>query len=369
MSYSFLGKKIIGTYETNYNIDEDAFYKYKSEKWKLHDILNSNIKKIIEEKSHEIYKISLDILFDYSTHLIREGLYSEAFKEYFNLYYKLKDAWYYSKEFIENLDKTEMFYNMGYLKYSNGEFDDAIFFLAEADKEYSQFYNVSEGSFLISLLESEEPVCFWNFITNIYVNCINYDSFAYAFKYFSFFGEESCSKDRINELLKDFDLILLLQFIITVDRYFKWLPMNHNLIKGIRVSRTFGELAWLFECYLKNITSEPDKTLSKLIDKIIPYDKEIEKEYKKLNNMGGTSNNDKFNSIIKLIEIQEKETNFSTKQALGLKTVYFLRNYSAHSLDKNFMVFKDDAFTKKIFLSALMSFFTVYNIKSKYIKV
>src|SRR5665648_13752 len=77
--------------------------------------------------------------------------------------------------FIQKIDYTELFYNIGKLMGSLGNTDTALYYISLADKEYSEKQNVDNGVFLKLLIKSSSHFL-WNIVPNIMCDFENHKS-------------------------------------------------------------------------------------------------------------------------------------------------------------------------------------------------
>lgn len=323
----------------------------------FYETIGPIIHDMLKNKSSSLYYDLLNIAYEYSDLLLFEGNYSEAYKNYHYIYCKLMYGTYMreTQNFINDLDKIELYYNLGVIaKDYLDNFDDAMYFFGEAGKEYSRINNVAVEEFFRNEMIDKPHRAFWSFSSNIDQNCFGHSAFAPELQYKSIFGNEP-NKATVEKLLKDFTYPLLLQFIFTFSSYFKWLPLDHNIIKGARITRVLGEISWLFECYLKQKLNSK-KMLSKLLDDFVK-DKPIGHSYEQYK--ATIKGIDNIMAIEELLNLQKNITTYDDKQSICLLITYLMRNYTAHNFDDQFHTFRGDEYTKKIFVSCLMSFFIV----------
>lgn len=340
--------------------NSDMFIGARGERISFYSSIDNTMTEMIKNKGQADYSKIMDIVYEYSSILISEGNYSEAFNSYFQIYCKLMYGNYLdeTKDFIKEIDKTELYYNLGiiakeYLK----DFDSAMYYFGEAGKEHSRNKQVTTEEFFREEMIDKPGRAFWNFSGHIHQNCFGYSSFATPFHFKSVFGYET-DKTTVEKLLKDFKYPLFLQFVFTVSSYFKWLSLEHNFVKGVRITRVLGEMSWLFDCYLKQKFNFCG-TLKPNLDQFLrnrPMKKSFDNLY---NTVIQKNKKDSIYVIEDLLNLQETTIDIITKQSICLLITYVMRNYTSHNFDDQFYTFEDDKYTKKIFFSCLLSFFIV----------
>lgn len=354
MTYLFIEREL-----HNKTFKSGSFVGSRGERYTFYRKTDEIISKMLERKELSDFTLLMDVAYEYSSLLIFEGNFTEAFNCYYHIYCKLEYGNYLgeTRDFIKLLNKVELYYNLGIIakEYLN-DFDSAMYYFGEAGEEYSEINKVTTEDFFRDEMIDKPERAFWNFSGDIHQNCFGYSSFATAFHYKSVFGYET-DKTIIQKLLKDFKFPLLLQFVFTISSYFKWLSLSHNIIKGVRITRVFGELAWLFECYLKQKLNY-DK-LRDLLNQFVK-NKPFKSSFHSLCS-AEVDGKDSILALERLLKLQEDTIDFNTKQSICLLITYVMRNYSSHNLDDNFFAFSDDKFTKKILFSCLLSFFIVLN--------
>ncbi|MEH6940021.1 hypothetical protein V7056_19580, partial [Bacillus sp. JJ664] len=107
-------------------------------------------------------------------------------------------------------------------------------------------------------------------------------------------------------------------------------------------------------------------TKSKLfnsIKQVISVDSELYEQFTQLHEeVIKLSDNE---ALVFLLEKQNTESNLKVKWAICLKISHIVRNHTSHNLDDEFLLFKDGANNKKIFLCILWSFFIVLYMKNE----
>jgi|GEM_PF-2609514 len=358
MTYLYKERQLIDN-----NFDLDSFIGARIESGKFYKKFNQVLREKLSKKTLSDFDSLMNVAYEYSCLLISERNPSQAFDCYFNIYCKLEHT-NYSKEdrdFINSLNKVELYYNLGIIsKEFLNDFDRAMYYFGKAGDEYSRVNNVTTEAFFNNEMIDAPGRAFSGFSSLIHQNCFGYSTFAPAFHYKSVFGYET-DKTTVQKLLKDFKYPLFLQFVFTVSSYFKWLPLRHNIIKGVKITRILGEMSWLFECYLKQKLNS-EKTLKLLMDDFVDS-KLLKEHYKNLLTKEFLDNAKKDSILVlkNLIEMQEIATNVLEKQTICLLITYVMRNYSSHNFNDTFFAFDGDKYTKKIMFSCLFSFFIVLN--------
>ncbi|NOU94891.1 hypothetical protein GC093_16920 [Paenibacillus sp. LMG 31456] len=114
------------------------------------------IVEIYSKKDIEKFNELLLILYIYTTEMRSEQYYAKAIRIYeFFLYQAPDKGRFYPgfEEFHERLDFTEVYYNLGFLNYEQGDFDLSMYYFALADEIYCKQNGLSNGELLISLID------------------------------------------------------------------------------------------------------------------------------------------------------------------------------------------------------------------------
>lgn len=338
--------------------------------WTRNEILNY-LKKKVDEIFNTVDK-NLFVCLSKDVFQICESLRIEnsdlAHEIYMTFYYEFTTRAFSNIDYIDKtqrlkkmLDFTEIYYNIAKLKWDRGDYDNALYYILQADSQYAVHNSTGEGEFVKLLLNSKEYVL-WNFVPFIQSDFYNYKS---SFDIYVLNGTifSDIGQKQIKNLLYDFDLVTLLQFINSINRYHNFLFFESNHYKCLRELRVLGELAWLFECYLKYKFSISDLKLDNLITKELFKNnknyREIFDEFKSISGLSTQntrSNKYKEEAIEFLINKLKVERDPSRVIAMCIKTTYFIRNYTAHSLDENFFIFKDSKYSKELYMILLSSF-------------
>jgi len=349
---------------THQSINEQS-YKYFIEKnefinwhsfWK---VFNEKFESLVKYQEIDLFNDVLDIVYEYGLNMLKNESGSLALRAYTLLESKLSESEYqpYTSEFIKKLDKTEFYYNIAYLKWIAMDTDLMMYYLSQASKSYGDSNDTCNSHDFIKSLYQDDDKIFWNFMSTIVNNLFSFDSFTAEFKFEKLFNIKGTEEDIII-LLDNFPEVLLIQFIVTINQYWRFLPKPHNKYKAIKISRIINELVWLFECYLKEALNIEGK-LRNLLEKFLLNNSELSKSFFKLDGIPHKTNEEKLQSIKQLIDIIQNSDSYIEKQANCLYITWLLRNYSAHNLSEDFMLFEGDKYTKKLFISCFNSFMIV----------
>lgn len=270
------------------------------------------------------------------------------------------------RKFIKELDFTDIFHNLAVLTLAKKDYDRALYYFASAGEEYSKHNEVDILAY--SMMQLSTPnMPFGHVVSHICRNCSGMGMFR-PYEYNAFFDDDLKPQHFI-ELLGLFSPSQLYQFILTNIRFWDLLSLQHNRVKGLIMVRLLGELSWLFESFLRAITTEA--TLSLSLKKFLSVDNVIRDKYDALHALkrkfGHHENCD--SEILKEVMSRfEKAVNLQDKSALSLYATYFMRNHTSHNLDEGFLLFNDDTFTKKLYMLELAAFFVAKHLMVKYMR-
>jgi hypothetical protein len=270
------------------------------------------------------------------------------------------------RELIEELDFTEVFHNLAYLKLMTKDYDGAFYYFASAGEQYSLHNCADINTYPMMLLKTHD-MPFENVIRHICRNCTGMGMFR-LYEYREYYGEDLRSQHFI-DLLTLFSNAQLFQFVLTNMRFWDLFSLEHNKVKGLIMARLLGELSWLFESFLKPTTKQ-DK-LSRSLQKLLCVDKTLKDKYDPIDNIRlkcKDSVNSDCNTLVEVIQKFEETQDSQYKAAICLYTVYIVRNHTSHNLDEGFLLFSDDLFTKKLYMLQLMAFFVAKNLIVNYTK-
>lgn len=187
-----------------------------------------------------------------------------------------------------------------------------------------------------------------------------YDSFGRSFGYQALFGEKFEEKE-VQSLLKDLPLILKLQFIITVEEFWKVYSYEFTVMKSLRINRFLGNLVWILEAYTKYKIRRDDYIGFKILLKEI-----LEKHptlYDNFNILITRTKNLNTNDMLKeMNDTIDSSQDLLIKQAACIVIAYRFRNHTAHNLSEDFLLFKDSANNKRIFCCILWVFLSFSTI-------
>jgi tetratricopeptide (TPR) repeat protein len=360
--YNFHSRNIDIIDSPMYKFNSDTFLKVRVQWSELFRLMEKLIVEIYSKKDKEKFKELLLILYVYTTEMRSEQYYAKAIRIYeFFLYKAPEKGRFYPgfEEFHETLDFTEVYYNLGFLNYEQGDFDLSMYYFAIADEIYCKQNRLSNGELLISLIDKNGSP-FWSFSSHLCQNCAGNSSFDKDFGFNAVFGKKM-NETEVKFLLDDFNSILLLQFVMSIERFWKVFSLKFNVVKALRINRFLGELVWLLEAYLKEKsgkTSEEIVFLSETIKIAFKNDRQLKKKYYELRNT--TEHMGINEKIIYLTGILKNNNNVIDKKAACLVVSYYFRNFTAHNLSDTFILFKDNSYNKKIFFCLLWTFFIVY---------
>lgn len=272
-------------------------------------------------------------------------------------------------EFIDMLNFTELYYNIAKLKWDSGDYDNAIYYIVHADIQNSKHNNEARGTFIKLLLNSKGLV-FWNVVPNMSCDFRN-SRFDYAIA--DIIGIDSSNiyemfnkyEGYIRELLNDFEPLILLQFLNSVNRYHNFMGEKPNEYKTLREFKILGELSWLFECYLKDKFNISEHiTLSPLIENyLFANSEELLKKFRYYANLKVPSfiNKDEYNLQYMLKELNIKHEP-SEQIVIYIRITYLFRNYSSHNIEDTFFKPNKDNHSMQFYMIILSSFLMAYKL-------
>lgn len=289
----------------------------------------------------------------------------DLFNEYANYEKKLK--------LIDKMNFTEMYYNIAKLKWDSGDYDNALNYIIHADVQNTIHTNEPRGTFVKFLLNSKGYVL-WNIVPNL-----NYDfrNNNLEFEIAQFLGIENDNNDErfkkiedsLRELLNDFDILLLLQFINSVNRYHNFSGERSNEYKSLREFKILGELVWLFECYLKDKFSISNKDLYNLIStQLFVESKYILKTFFNYDNLDVPSKVNKKSreyyeeSLEYMLNELRTKSEQSERMAIYIRITYLLRNYTSHNVDDKFFKPNKDNHSRQFYMIIISSFLIAYKL-------
>lgn len=279
-----------------------------------------------------------------------------------NLYQDYKD---YERKaaFLDNLNFTEIYYNIAKLKWDSGDYDNALYYITNADLQNSKHSSEPRGTFIKFLLNSHGYVL-WNVIPYLESDFRNYKSYFNISRIKDILGK-NIDKEYIKELLNDFEILLLLQFINSVNRYHNFLGEKPNEYKTIREFKILGELSWLFECYLKDKFNITDNiTLCPLIENyLFANSKELLKKFRYYLNLKIPP---KLNKNEYMLEYLLSELKITSDPliliVICIMITYFFRNYSSHNIEDKFFKFNKDNHSIHLYMVILSSFLIAFKL-------
>ena len=343
---------------TNYPSDLDVYNSYA-----IYEFINSGIKDSCNSKSHESlasFINSIDLLVD----SMRGSECKNGFMIYHQFYMTITTVDYHMDEFgfdldvlqfLKDHDFTSVYYNYAYLFASYGNTYDYLYYLTLADAEYASKNDSDKGAFISFLIRSKN-YSLWNLIPNILCDYQNYETanghvneFINMLELYNI----SIDEDVVGNLIQDFKYDLLLQFIYVMKSVssinngtnFRASHNSYGEYKAIRATRFIGELAWIFEVYIKDKLTDrfPGEKFEEPLDKTIrSFLGKMGKEYQTTYSQMSTDLHNKFPKnvntqgllylITKMSSSELSYPNCLVTYMLALKT---FRNYYSHYMDRH----------------------------------
>lgn len=284
-------------------------------------------------------------------------------------------------QFIDTLNFTELYYNIAKLKWDSGDYDNAINYIVHADIQNSKHNNEARGTFIKFLLNSKGLVL-WNVVPSM---CCDFRNSKFDYFIADIIGIDSSNinemfnnyEDYIRELLNDFEPLILLQFLNSVNRYHNFMDEKPNEYKTLREFRILGELSWLFECYLKNKFKE-NMDLYNIIGKcLFSNSKELLNIFNSYNNLGIPSKESKeykeYLKYKKSKDYYEKSLKYMLKElktkcepleqmAICIRITYLFRNYSSHNVEETFFKPNKNNHSIEFYMIIVSSFLIAYKL-------
>ncbi|MBU5672191.1 hypothetical protein [Paenibacillus brevis] len=332
----------------------------KSIHFNLLRTIENDIKQIYLHKDRTKYKEVLCVLYEYANYQRTEGEQLQAIKAYEQFMHESNQkGMYYNefREFHDSLDYTEIFYNLAFLYHELGDIEQGMYNFAKADEEHSKRNKAEIGQLLVEMID-KKGTPFWNFSNHLCLNCGGYDSFGKPFSYQTLFGKKFEVKE-VRLLLDDLPLILKLQFVLSVEDFWKVYSYNYNIIKGLKVNRFLGNLVWTLETYSKYKLGKELINFRSILNELTQKHPEFNQRYNLLLDQTKNLNtNDRLRTLNIIIDTDQDLLN---KKAACFVVAYQFRNHTAHNLTEEFLLFKDDAYNKRIFCCILWVFLIICN--------
>lgn len=347
-----------------FNSTNTALYGHRMMRFHCYDMVKEAKEKFIRTQDPNTIAELIASLSQYGNVWRSEGCDHEALRLYEHLLHNiLEDIHGYPKatqDVLMGVDKTEIYFNLGYLTTKQGDLDLGLHWLGEADKEQVRVKKTQPGEFLRKLID-EEGSPFWNFTTNIIANCSNFmPGYFGAFEFLGVFGRELTSTD-VQAFLRDMEVPLLIQYVHTMETFLNNFSRRKGVVRFLRMSRTIGELGYVADCYLGSKRIRPNSTLGEKLTALAANDQAVEVPYTAYMNALSrpTSIADYNMQISNLIQEIESVVAGPNKWAYILVLLLKLRNATAHYLDDQFILNAetDPMIVKKSYLSIVMAFF------------
>jgi hypothetical protein len=266
--------------------------------------------------------------------------------------------------FLDDLNFTEIYYNIAKLKWDSGDYDNALYYIIHADLQNSKRKDEQSGMFVKFLLNSQGYVL-WNVIPYLEGDFSNYKSYFNISQIEDILGRV-INKEYIKELLNDFDILLLLQFINSVNRYHNFMGEKPNEYRTLREFKILGELSLLFECYLKSKLSISNIQLYNVIDTyLFANSKELLTQFKYYDNLDlpvkDKKSKEYYEQSLEFM-FNEFQTNTDSLEvaAICIRITYLFRNYSSHNIDDKFFKDNKDNRSIHIYLAIISSFLIAF---------
>lgn len=258
-------------------------------------------------------------------------------------------------QFIKTQNFTELYYNIGKLKWDSGDYDNSLYYLVKADEEHGKHTNSNNGKFIKYLLQSKEYVL-WNLIPFIASDYHNYRRILPCLENKEI--EKLFSIDNIFELLNGVSPQILFQIINSVNRFHNFKGLESNGYQVVREAHTLGELAWIYDCYLKDKYNIRDGDLyNSITGHLLKNSKIINKKFTELAKITSRkSHSEKIQAINKLVSEIRLEKEYEIIIAKSLLISNIVRNYTAHFIDHEFYRTTEKCYNKELYLIILVCF-------------
>ena len=346
-------------------------FKAASFRWGVITYIKQQVKIIIELQEVLVYYKLLNEIYEICENVRNDNL-TLAHEIYTTLLNELT-YWTYTNlaeeksktAFCESLDFTEIYYNLGKLKWDSGDYDNALLYVVHADVGYSKHNLKPRGTFIRFLLNSRGYVL-WNAIPYLVSDFSSCNLLFNNSNIKSIIGKD-ITENLIIELLKDFEMLLLLQFIKSFYRYHNFKDEKSNEYKALREFRILGDLTWLFECYLKDKFKVEGKQLYNLIQEHLFANKEeYKRQFENYNNLDVPGKENKYSkkyyeeSLAYMLKELKTNKNPVELASICIRITYLFRNYSAHYIDERF--FSTENYSKELYICILSSFIVAYTL-------
>lgn len=348
---------------------------------------------VLNSCDKEIFVVELKKAYIITEHL-RATNACTALNFYYNFYKMLTSEFYKisdtskrrnSVDFIKCADFTELFYNIAKLKSELGNRDEALFYISLADNEFSTHSGAKKGAFIKYLIKSR-GYFLWNvipFITSDFDNYKNSNKHQSNYEGTLKDFDIKISKEVFGELLDDFETETLYQFVSSLRDYSSFntgsaFKEEETHYKSIRQFRILGDLAWIFESYLKSKLSQKyqvntNETLDTIISQHLKkYNETCSKKYSKRQaelSKKYSKDNLEFYTL-GLSELLDEIKVVNQESYLKVYAIYLLilknyRNYSAHYLDNSLKLGDSYTLRLRIMLTIMCSFLITKKIYSE----
>ncbi|XID90377.1 hypothetical protein ACF3MZ_17705 [Paenibacillaceae bacterium WGS1546] len=322
--------------------------------------IETDIKQIYSQKDSMKYKEVLFMLYEYANYQRTEREQHQAIRAYeYFMHESGQKGMYFNgfREFHDSLDYTEIFYNLAFLYHELSDFEKGMHNFAKADEEHSKRNKVEIGQLLVGMID-KKGTPFWNFSNHLCLNCGGYDSFGKPFSYQALFGKKFEVKE-VRLLLDDLPLLLKLQFVLSVEEFWNVYSYSYNIMKGLRINRFLGNLIWILEAYSKYKLGKEVINFKRIIHELTQKHPELHQRFNLL--LNHTENSNTNDRLITLNKIIDNDQDLLNKKAACFVVAYQFRNHTAHNLTEEFLLFKDDAYNKRIFCCILWVFLIICN--------
>lgn len=332
----------------------------------LHEIVRSFTHEIVDKQTNTVFQNCLNQLHKVCKDLVVQGMATLAYDllDYFRAELMVQQHHPVNqgvREFVEHLNFSEVYHNLAFLKFILGDTDSAFYYFASADQQYSLHRSPQTDSYTMMLLRTP-GMPFERIIKQVCVNCSGMGWFR-DFEYKRLFDTD-LQPDRFIDLFHEFSLPQVYQFILTNKRFWDSYSLGHNTVKALIMTRLFGELAWILESYLRPILKPARRTFHPCLTKLLTAHPRELKEFDSIHTTMKGSRDD--NEVVKnLLSMFQQTSYLPTKRAVCLYISLTIRNHTSHNLDEGFLVFQDDEFTKKIYMTQLLSYFVARSLLSR----